>query len=147
MRVMANYAIKPTPEQALRTNWTKPPARLIAALCFTMRASYRFKRQGCRVIGDVAVTVSFAAADYFSAVSWKSAELRASFGEAANAVEKGVLQALDGSQFRILIEDVVEHEEDSSHYAFSVAAEAATNRLRGRNELLPAEFPWPRNTR
>ena len=28
----SNYAIKPTPEQALRTNWTMPPARLIAAL-------------------------------------------------------------------------------------------------------------------
>ena len=27
-----NYAIKPTPEQALRTNRTMPPARLIAAL-------------------------------------------------------------------------------------------------------------------
>jgi hypothetical protein len=29
-----NYAIKPTPEQALRTNRTMPPARLIAALGF-----------------------------------------------------------------------------------------------------------------
>ena len=28
----SNYAIKPTPEQALRTNRTLPPARLIAAL-------------------------------------------------------------------------------------------------------------------
>ena len=109
-----------------------------------MRASYRFKRQGCRVIGDVAVTVSFAS-DESPTVSWKSAELRASFGEAANAVEKGVVDALDGAQFRILIEDVVEHEQDSSHYAFSVAAQAATNRLRGRNELVPAEFPWPIN--
>ena len=27
-----NYAIKPTPEQALGTNRTMPPARLIAAL-------------------------------------------------------------------------------------------------------------------
>ena len=111
-----------------------------------MRASYRFKRQGCRVIGDVAVTVAFAAGDC-PAVSWKSAELRESFGEAANAVEKGVLEALDGTQLRILIEDVVEHEEDSSHYAFSVAAEAATNKLRGRNELVPAEFPWPKHIR
>ena len=30
--VNSNYAIKPTPEQALRTNRTMPPARLIAAL-------------------------------------------------------------------------------------------------------------------
>ena len=30
----SNYAIKPTPEQALRTNRTKLPARLIAALDF-----------------------------------------------------------------------------------------------------------------
>ena len=29
---MPNYAIKPTPEQALGTNRTQPPARLIAAL-------------------------------------------------------------------------------------------------------------------
>lgn len=29
---MSNYAIKPTPEQALRTNRTQSPARLIAAL-------------------------------------------------------------------------------------------------------------------
>ena len=28
----ANYAIKPTPEQALGSNRTQPPARLIAAL-------------------------------------------------------------------------------------------------------------------
>ena len=32
--VKPNYAIKPTPEQALRTNRTMPPARLIAALAF-----------------------------------------------------------------------------------------------------------------
>jgi hypothetical protein len=31
---MANYAIKPTPEQALRSDRTLPPARLIAALAF-----------------------------------------------------------------------------------------------------------------
>ena len=31
----SNYAIKPTPEQALRTNRTLPPARLIAALEIT----------------------------------------------------------------------------------------------------------------
>jgi hypothetical protein len=30
----SNYAIKPTPEQALGTNRTMPPARLIAALAF-----------------------------------------------------------------------------------------------------------------
>ena len=30
--VISNYAIKPTPEQAVRTNRTMPPARLIAAL-------------------------------------------------------------------------------------------------------------------
>ena len=30
--VSSNYAIKPTPERALRTNRTMPPARLIAAL-------------------------------------------------------------------------------------------------------------------
>ena len=110
-----------------------------------MRASYRFKRQGCRVIGDVAVAVSFAADD-FPAVSWMSEALRASFGEAAKAVEMGVLKALDGAQFRVLVEDVIEHEEDSSHYAFSVAAEAAVNRLQGRDELVPSEYPWPKNT-
>ena len=32
MRMNSNYAIKPTPEQALGTNRTQPPARLIAAL-------------------------------------------------------------------------------------------------------------------
>ena len=32
LRMKANYAIKPTPEQALGTNRTQPPARLIAAL-------------------------------------------------------------------------------------------------------------------
>jgi hypothetical protein len=31
-RVTANYAIKPTPELALRSNRNLPPARLIAAL-------------------------------------------------------------------------------------------------------------------
>ena len=33
--VISNYAIKPTPEQALRTNRAMPPARLIAALEIT----------------------------------------------------------------------------------------------------------------
>ena len=38
-----NYAIKPTPEQALRTNRTMPPARLIAALALMPEIIRHFK--------------------------------------------------------------------------------------------------------
>ena len=43
---ISNYAIKPTPELALRSNRTLPPARLIAALEFTwIPAAYRKKER------------------------------------------------------------------------------------------------------
>ena len=69
----SNYAIKPTPEQALRTNRAMPPARLIAALDFTMAArnyamSFRF--------GDHLHTLIYSGRDFKVAHAKQFPEMR-----------------------------------------------------------------------